>query len=91
MVAVDPLKADTRTAENGTMNRGRRFSERGGREGPTSGSGQDAACNRELYAWLDQLRQKRARGESLTERELMCLQMVDYGFGCAACATQPAR
>ena len=80
---------DTRTAEKASMNGARRFSERGGRDGLPTNSGQDGRRNRELYAWLDGLREKRARREPLTERELMCLQMVDDGFGCAACGTHP--
>ena len=59
-----------------------------GRDGPAAGSGQPPTTDRELYAWLARLRQRRARGERLTARELMCLQMVDNGYGCAACAAR---
>jgi hypothetical protein len=57
---------------------------RGG--GAAPGSGERAASDRELYAWLAGLRKRRACGERLTERELMCLQIVDNGNGCSACA-----
>ena len=60
------------------------------RDGPALGSGERATRDRELYAWLAELRQRHARGEPLTARELMCLQMVDNGYGCAACAVRRA-
>ena len=58
----------------------------GGRGSPEGDSGERARRDRDLYAWLGRLRQRRARGERLTERELMCLQIVDNGYGCSACA-----
>jgi hypothetical protein len=72
------------------MKRPPRFSGREGRDGRALGSGERATSDRELYAWLAELRQRHARGEPLTARELMCLQMVDNGYGCAACARAAA-
>ena len=70
------------------MNGARRFSGRDGRDRPVLGSDEHVTRNRELYAWLAQLRRRHARGEMLTARELMCLQMVDNGYGCVACAAR---
>jgi hypothetical protein len=72
------------------MNRGPRFSGRGGRDDPPLDSEEDPTRERGLYGWLAELRQRQTRGERLTERELMCLQMVDNGYGCAACAARGA-
>ena len=67
------------------MSRARRASESGARRRIASDSGKRATSDRELYGWLAGLRERRARGKRLTERELMCLQMVDNGYGCSAC------
>jgi hypothetical protein len=34
---------------------------------------------------MDAIRLKQILGESLTEQELMCLQIEQNGFGCHAC------
>lgn len=64
------------------------FGAREDRDGRELGSGERATADRELYAWLAELRRRHARGDPLTARELMCLQMVDNGYGCAACAAR---
>ena len=35
---------------------------------------------------MDAIRLKQILGHPLTERELMCLQMEQNGFGCASCS-----
>jgi hypothetical protein len=38
---------------------------------------------------MDAIRLKQILGEPLTERELMCLQIEQNGFGCHACLDDP--
>jgi uncharacterized spore protein YtfJ len=38
---------------------------------------------------MDAIRLKQILGEPLTEKELMCLQIEQNGFGCAACSNEP--
>jgi hypothetical protein len=38
---------------------------------------------------MDAIRLKQILGESLTEQELMCLQIEQNGFGCHACPPEP--
>jgi len=40
---------------------------------------------------MDAIRLKQILGEPLTERELMCLQIEQNGFGCHACPEPPPR
>ncbi len=40
---------------------------------------------------MDAIRLKQILGEPLSERELMCLQIEQNGFGCHACPTPPPR
>ena len=37
---------------------------------------------------MDAIRLKQILGESLTEQELMCLQIEQNGFGCHACSSE---
>ena len=43
-----------------------------------------------MEARMDAIRLKQILGEPLTEQELMCLQIEQNGFGCHACAREPA-
>jgi hypothetical protein len=43
-----------------------------------------------MEARMDAIRLKQILGEPLTEQELMCLQIEQNGFGCHACANEPA-
>lgn len=36
---------------------------------------------------MDTIRLKQILGASLTEQELMCLQIEQHGFGCSACSS----
>jgi hypothetical protein len=38
---------------------------------------------------MDAIRLKQILGEPLTDRELMCLQIEQNGFGCHACLNEP--
>jgi uncharacterized spore protein YtfJ len=38
---------------------------------------------------MDAIRLKQILGEPLTDKELMCLQIEQNGFGCAACSDEP--
>jgi hypothetical protein len=38
---------------------------------------------------MDAIRLKQILGQSLTEQELMCLQIEQNGFGCRACLNEP--
>jgi hypothetical protein len=38
---------------------------------------------------MDAIRLKQILGEPLTDRELMCLQIEQNGFGCHACPKEP--
>jgi hypothetical protein len=40
---------------------------------------------------MDAIRLKQLLGGTLTEQELMCLQMEQNGFGCAPCSGLDAR
>ena len=37
---------------------------------------------------MDAIRLKQILGEPLTDKELMCLQIEQNGFGCAACSNE---
>jgi hypothetical protein len=43
-----------------------------------------------MEARMDAIRLKQILGDPLTEQELMCLQIEQNGFGCHACAREPA-
>jgi uncharacterized spore protein YtfJ len=38
---------------------------------------------------MDAIRLKQILGEPLTDKELMCLQIEQNGFGCPACSGEP--
>jgi hypothetical protein len=40
---------------------------------------------------MDAIRLKQLLGGTLTEQELMCLQMEQNGFGCGTCASDARR
>jgi hypothetical protein len=42
-----------------------------------------------MEARMDAIRLKQMLGGPLTDRELMCLQIEQNGFGCAACSSRP--
>jgi hypothetical protein len=44
-----------------------------------------------MEARMDAIRLKQILGEPLSERELMCLQIEQNGFGCHACPEPPPR
>ena len=48
----------------------------------------DAAAMEER---MDAIRLKQLLGGTLTEQELMCLQMEQNGFGCASCSGAGAK
>jgi hypothetical protein len=42
-----------------------------------------------MEARMDAIRLKQMLGGPLTDRELMCLQIEQSGFGCAVCSSRP--
>jgi hypothetical protein len=44
-----------------------------------------------MDARMDSIRLKQILGGTLTDRELMCLQIEQNGFGCGSCSTPTYR